>query len=239
MMTETHRPRRRRSPRTAVVHEARAGDAHRPAGPSATSSGSCSCLVFGLPLLFMIVSQLQARPPDLRRPDQRSRRSSRSATSPWTTTPASSTGCRSRSFMMNSIMHLRRSPSCSGLIVNTWRRSPWPGSKFRGQRLILGDHPGHPDRAVRDAGAAAAVVGQQAAVLRRRQRLLRLAGHLPGADHAVHRQRLLDLPLLPVLRLHPEGAGRGRQASTGPAGSGSTAASSCRCPGRPSRPSRS
>ena len=32
-----------------------------------------------------------------------------------------------------------------------------------------------------------------------------MARHLPGADRPVHRQRLLDLPLLPVLRLHPQG----------------------------------
>ena len=38
----------------------------------------------------------------------------------------------------------------------------------------------------------------------------RLARHLPGADHPVHRQRLLDLPLLLLLPEHPEGARRSR-----------------------------
>ena len=114
-------------------------------------------------------------------------------------------------FMMNSIVHLRRHRRARASSSTRWRRSPWPGSSSAGRSVVLGDHPRDPDRAVRDAGAAAAVVGQQAALPRTRRLQPGLAGHLPGADHPVHRQRLLDLPLLPVLRLHPEGAGRGRE----------------------------
>jgi hypothetical protein len=54
-----------------------------------------------------------------------------------------------------------------------------------------------------DPGTPPRVVGQPAPLLRTQRfqpRILeRLAGHLPGPDHSVHRQCLLHLPVPPVL----------------------------------------
>ena len=90
-----------------------------------------------------------------------------------------------------------------------WARSRWPACSSAGRGVDPRDHPRHPDRAVRDPRAAAAVVGRTSCPTTTVQH--RLAGHLRGADHPVHRERLLDLPVLPVLRFHPEGTRRGRQ----------------------------
>ncbi len=68
---------------------------------------------------------------------------------------------------------------------------------------------------------------------------LRLAQHLRSADRAVHRERVLDLPVHAVLLDDPEVARRGRAHRRRRAGSRSTGASSCRCRARRSRPSRS
>ena len=165
-------------------------------------------LVFGLPLLFMIVSSFK---PDLQIFADLT--SIRAFLPVGDLSLDNYAGISERvpfvRFLINSVI-ITVCTVAFGLIVNSMAAFALSRIQFRGQKIILGVILATLDRAVRDHGAAAAVVGEQAAVLRLRQRLHPgLAGLLPGADRAVHRQRLLDLPLLPVLRLHPEVAGRG------------------------------
>ena len=100
-----------------------------------------------------------------------------------------------------------------GIFVNSLCAFALSRMQVRGKRVVFTAILATLIVSVPDAGAAAGVVGEPAAVLRTQRfqpgDLQGLAGHLPGADHPVHRQRVLHLPVPPVLRVHPEGTGRG------------------------------
>ena len=171
------------------------------------------CLVFGLPLLFMVVSSLK---PDIQ---IFSDLGSIAAFLPVGELSFDNyIGAAERvplaQFMINSVI-ITVCTVGFGLIVNSMAAFALARLQFRGQKVSPGHHPGHPDRALRNHGAAAAVVGEHPPVRRRERDLPGLAGQLPGPDRALRRQRVLNLPLLPVLRLHPEGTGRGGQSRRG------------------------
>ena len=165
----------------------------------------------------------QAGPADLRRPRTPGGRSCPSATSRSTTTPACSTACRSARFLAQLDRHLRRHGRARHPHQQHGRVRPVAAAVARARasssRLIIAtlivpfetlalpllwwvnklpslEADGFQPRV--DAG---------------------LARHLPGADHPVHRQRVLDLPLLPVLLLASRGSSTRPPAWTAPAGS--------------------
>ena len=107
-------------------------------------------------------------------------------------------------FLINSVI-ISVCTVAFGLIVNSMAAFALSRIKFRGQKIILGIILATLIVPFETMALPLLWWVEQAAVLRLRQRLHPgLAGHLPGPDRAVHRQRVLDLPLLPVLRLHPE-----------------------------------
>ena len=145
-----HRPRRRRPTPHEMCTPAGETQAHRPHGAAGYRCGSCSCLVFGLPLLFMIVSSFK---PDIQ---IFADLTSIKAFLPVGDLSFDNYLRRLRPGAVRPVPdqlghHLRRAPSALGLIVNSMAafalaRMQVPRPEGHPRR-----HPRHPDRAVRDA----------------------------------------------------------------------------------------